>query len=371
MNAVNFTSTLPAMNSTRTYTTETPPGSSTEYDYIDYGTGDYGRCEYEQHGVKFLPALYTIFFILGLLGNSLVIWVIACGVRLRSMTDVCLLNLAVADLLLVCSLPFLAHQARAQWDFGDAMCKLVLGVYHIVLYCGIFFICLMSIDRYLAIVHAICAMKARTRSIGIIAAVVAWAVGFIASFPDVLYLKEQVNGGIISCYPEYPKVGLNETSTHLWKVFSLVKMNVLGLFVPLLILGYCYSRIVWTLLFSQSSKRQAIRVVIIVVATFVCCWLPYNVVSFVKVLELSHVHAECESSKAIFLALQITEAIAYSHSCLNPILYVFVGQKFRRHLRRMIMRAPCKPCQLIKVYIPQDRSSVQSQTSSIMQSTGL
>lgn len=73
------------------------------------------------------------------------------------------------------------------------------------------------------------------------------------------------------------------------------------------------------------------------------------------------------------MALQITEAIAYSHSCLNPILYVFVGEKFRRHLVRLINRTPCSLCQVIKMYIPQDRrSSVYSQTTSVDEkSTGV
>lgn len=343
---------------------------TTEYYYYDYPDGDYGRCVYERYGASFLPALYAIFFILGLLGNSVVIWVIVCGVRLRSMTDVCLLNLAIADLLLVCSLPFLAHQARDEWLFGDAMCKIVLGIYHIVFYCGIFFVTLMSIDRYLAIVHAICAIKARTRSFGVIAAAVTWVAGFLASFPDVIFLKQQSGGTSQFCYPEYPKAGWNDTSfpnSHFWKVFSLLKMNILGLFVPLFIMVFCYSQIIWRLLFSQSSKKQAIRVVIIVVAVFVCCWVPYNVASFFKALELMQLYTECESSKAIILALNITEAIAYSHSCLSPILYVFVGQKFRRHLMRLINRNPCRLCQMIKVYLPQDRitGSVYSQTTSV------
>ncbi|KAJ0000191.1 hypothetical protein NQD34_012033, partial [Periophthalmus magnuspinnatus] len=277
----------------------------------------------------FLPILFTLFFVLGILGNSLVLWVIACGVRLRSMTDVCLLNLAVADLLLVCTLPFLAHQAWDQWRFGDIMCKLVLGVYHIVLYCGIFFICLMSIDRYLAIVHAVYAMRARTRSFGMIAAGVIWIAGFCASFPDVIFLQQQfVTNTTMMCFPFYPKQDQDEK--HFWRVFSFFKMNVLGLFVPLLILGFCYSQILWRLMSSRTSKKQAIRLVLIVVAVFFCCWVPYNVVVFLKALELLDINVKCASSQAIALALPITEAMSYSHSCLNPILYVFVGEKFRR-----------------------------------------
>ncbi|XP_022072424.1 C-C chemokine receptor type 5-like [Acanthochromis polyacanthus] len=356
-------------SSNSSYTTTSFYDASTTYDYGEYYVpGDYGICDYGEHGARFLPVLYSIFFLLGLLGNSLVIWVIVCGVRLRSMTDVCLLNLAFADLLLVCSLPFLAHQARDQWVFGDAMCKMVLGVYHIVFYCGIFFISLMSIDRYLAIVHAVYALRARTRTFGMVAAAITWVAGFLASFPDLLFLKQQTMSNMSQyCFPEYPKSEMTTSDNHFWRIFSLFKMNILGLFVPFLIMGFCYSQIVWRLLYSQSRRKQAIRLVLVVVAVFFCCWIPYNITSFFKALELLGIYSGCESSKAITLALQITEAIAYSHSCLNPILYVFVGEKFRKQLLRLVNRAPCTLCQIIKVHIPQDRSfaSVYSQTSSV------
>ncbi|KAJ7985627.1 hypothetical protein DPEC_G00354030 [Dallia pectoralis] len=101
--------------------------SSYDYVTIDYEYPDTSPCVYKKHGASFLPWVYSLFFILGLVGNLMVLWVLLLGVRLRSMTDVCLLNLALADMLLVCTLPFLAHHARDQWVFGDFICKLVLG----------------------------------------------------------------------------------------------------------------------------------------------------------------------------------------------------------------------------------------------------
>nr|XP_046158456.1 C-C chemokine receptor type 1-like [Oncorhynchus gorbuscha] len=331
----------------------------TTYDYGDY---DDGVCKYKPHGASFLPVLYSLFFILGFLGNVLVLWVILLGVKLRNMTDVCLLNLALADLLLVCTLPFLAHHATDQWVFGDVMCKVVLGAYHIGFYSGIFFITLMSVDRYLAIVHAVYAMRARTRKYGAIAAVVTWLAGFLASFPEALFLKVEKHNEKENCRPVYDDRAL--------VIFGLFKMNTLGLLIPLVIMGFCYTQIVRRLLSRPSSKKQAIRLILIVVVVFFCCWTPYNMTSFFKALELSEVYSSCESSKAIRLTLQITEAMAYSHSCLNPILYVFLGQKFRRHLIRLINKVPCRLCQFMKNYLPLDfrvsrTGSVYSQTTSV------
>ncbi|KAM9722709.1 C-C chemokine receptor type 5-like isoform 1-T1 [Menidia menidia] len=384
VNSTGFTTEAFTVNSTG-FTTEAFTVNNTgftndisAYFYYDYPDEDFGRCVYEHHAAHFIPPLYAIFFLLGILGNSLVIWVIVCGVRLRSMTDVCLLNLAIADLLLVCSLPFLAHQAREEWVFGDAMCKVVLGTYHIVFYCGIFFICLMSIDRYLAIVHAVYALKARTRSFGMVAAAVTWVAGFLSSFPELIYLEQQKSANMsYQCFPAYPAAAdgyENSLNPHFWRVFGLLKMNIVGLFVPLFIMSFCYSQIIWRLLYSHSSKKQAIQVVLVVVAVFFCCWVPYNIASFFKALDLLHIYTGCERSKAIRLALQVTEAIAYSHSCLNPILYVFVGEKFRRQLLRLMSRASCRLCQVIKVYMPQDMitASVYSQNTSMDErSTGL
>ncbi|XP_024123718.1 C-C chemokine receptor type 4 [Oryzias melastigma] len=346
------------------------PDVTTDYGYDPDGLEEYGTCDYPKFGAQFIPPVYSMFFLLGLLGNSLVIWVVICGARLRSMTDMCLLNLAIADLLLVCSLPFLAYQAKDQWLFGDAMCKIVLGVYHIVFYSGIFFICLMSIDRYLAIVHAVYAMRARTLFFGRIAAAVTWTAGFLASFPELIFIKlkrpTNVNMSFF-CYPALTVEDEDLSSSHFWTTFSIFKMNIMGLFVPLFIMVFCYSQIIWKLLDSHSSRKQAIRLVYLVMAVFFCCWVPYNIASFFKGLELLHIYTECKSSQAIRLALQVTEVIAYSHSCLNPILYVFAGEKFRKQLLRLVYRTPCVLCQAIKVYIPQNRvfGSTYSQNTSV------
>lgn len=333
---------------------------STEYIYPDYTAEDSGLCHYELHGSSFLPAVYSLFFVLGLLGNGLVLWVILSRPRLRSVTDLCLLNLGVADLLLVASLPFLAHQARGRWVFGDFLCQAVLGCYRVGFYAGIFFLTLMSMDRYLAIVHAVYAMRARTRTFGLVAVTLTWLAGVLASFPELANHREQVYNETAYCAPEY--------DGHHWTVVSLYKMNVLGLLLPLVVMAFCYTQIVRRLLRGPSSKTQAIRLVVAVVIVFFCCWAPYNLASLFKALELSQVmELTCDGSNGLRLALQITETLAYFHSCLNPFLYVFVGEKFRRHLLRLVHKAPCGLCRVLNVFLPQDsrRVSAYSQTTSV------
>ncbi|XP_065102566.2 C-C chemokine receptor type 5-like [Paramisgurnus dabryanus] len=337
------------------------------YNYDDYYSDVLDpsviACDYGGHASNILPVLYSLFFVLGLLGNMLMLWVMLKGVKLKSMTDICLLNLALADLLLISSLPFLAHYARDQWIFGGPMCTMVLGVYHIGFYSGIFFIVLMSVDRYLAVVHSVFALKDNTKTLGIIASVIIWIIAVAASFPELMYLKTNEHNNKIYCQ-SYPTD--DQKSHHYAKTVGIIKMNVLGLIIPLCVIGFCYSMILHRLLTVSSSRKQAVRLVIVVMVVFFCCWAPYNIAAFVKALEMNElIKTSCEKSKAITLSLQITEALAYSHSGLNPILYVFVGEKYRSYLLRLLNKTPISRLQFIKSCLTQVSGSVYSQTSSV------
>ncbi|KAL2084995.1 hypothetical protein ACEWY4_020513 [Coilia grayii] len=327
------------------------------YDYTDDESGN--LCTYPQHSVTFLPMLYSLYFVLGMLGNALVLWVIVMGVRLRSMTDICLFNLSLADLLLVGSLPFLAHQVREQWVFGVAVCKLVLGVYYVGYYSGIYFITLMGIDRYLAIVHAVYALRVRTRTYGILASMVVWIAAILSSFPEVLASKlTNANASDQSmCTRDFQAgEGLPDV--------AIFKMNILGFVIPLAILLFCYTRILLTLLRGRTAKRQAVRLVVVVMVAFLFCWAPYNVSLFLYGLHNQGFFEDCESSKALALSLQITEVIAYTHCCLNPVLYVFVGVKLRRHLFKLLSKSLCVRCGFLKAYLTAaSGGSVYSRTS--------
>ncbi|XP_076826876.1 C-C chemokine receptor type 5-like [Brachyhypopomus gauderio] len=339
-----------------------------EYYNSDFPDSDY-ICSYISHYSYFLPVLYSVLFVVGFLGNALVVWVILGAAHLKSMTDVCLLNLAFADLLLVICLPFLAHYARDHWVFGGPMCTIVLGSYYIGFYSGIFFIVLMSVDRYLAVVHAVFALRVRTNTYGILSSALVWFGAVLASFPELLYLRVETfnNTQLCRAYSSDPdKFDL--------RVVGFFKMNIVGLLVPLTVVGFCYWRVLHRILLLRASKKQAVRLVVAVMVVFFCCWAPYNVFAFLKNLELMRSwDTDCNTSVRIQLGLQVTETIAYCHSCINPFLYVFVGEKFKRQLVKLLRRTPCFKFQFVKKYfISTPMGSVYSQTTTVEErSTGL
>ncbi|NXC20836.1 CCR4 protein, partial [Corythaeola cristata] len=275
------------------------------------------------------PVLYSLLFVTGLVGNALVVWVLTVFKKVRAMTDVYLLNLAISDLLFVFSLPFLVqYSIRSHWTFGNTMCKIVSSAYFIGFYSSAFFITIMSIDRYLAIVRSVYALRVRTTTHGVITSLVLWAIAILASVPELIFFQETNDNNPTKCTPHYPD-GNNG-----WKTFSNFEVNVLGWLIPASVLIFCYHSILKHLQKCHTqNKYKAIKLVFIVVFVFFFFWTPVNIVLFLDSLRNMYIIDDCQTSQRLDLAMELAEALSFIHCCLNPVIYTFVGEKFKNHLR--------------------------------------
>ncbi|XP_069771368.1 C-C chemokine receptor type 4-like [Narcine bancroftii] len=310
-----------------TMTTNGMPDESNSY--YDYNEDKYFPCILESaknSGGGFLSSLYSVVFLFGLPGNILVLWILLKYKQLWSMTNIYLLNLAISDLLFVISLPFWAYFAENQWIFGDTCCKIINTFYVLGYYGEIMFISLISIDRYFAIVYAMISNKMRSALNGLISSIAIWFIAILASLPTLIYTQTNLLDGRIICHPF-----LSE-----WTYFIIFKENVLGFLIPLIIMLFCYIRIVITLLKNKSNKKhRAIKVVFIVVIVFFICWTPHNIIQLLISLKELNVLSGCDIMIRLSFAQKITESITFVHCCLNPIIYAFLGQNFRSYLHRI------------------------------------
>ncbi|XP_027942843.1 C-C chemokine receptor type 3 isoform X1 [Eumetopias jubatus] len=318
----------------------------------------------QQLGAQFLPPLYSLVFVVGLLGNVVVVVILMKYKRLWIMTNIFLLNLAISDLLFLFTLVFWIHYAGwNEWVFGSSMCKLLSGLYYMGLYSEIFFISLLTIDRYLAIVHAVFALRARTVTFGVIMSVLTWGLAGLAALPEFIFHESQEDVQQFVCLPIYPK---NQEDR--WKRFHALRMNILGLTLPLLIMVVCYSGIIKTLLRCPSKKKyKAIRLIFVIMVVFFIFWTPYNLVLFLTAFQTIFFETSCEQSKQLDVAMQVTEVIAYTHCCVNPIIYAFVGERFRKHLCHFFRRHVAT---YLGKYIPFFPSEKSERASSVSPSTG-
>ncbi|NWS70268.1 CCR8 protein, partial [Crotophaga sulcirostris] len=276
------------------------------------------------------PVLYSLLFVIGLVGNALVVWVLIVFQKIRSMTDVYLLNLAISDLLFVFSLPFLIqYSIRGQWTFGNVMCKIISSAYFIGFYSSVFFITIMSIDRYLAIVRSVYALQVRTTAFGVITSLVLWAIAGLASVPDLIFFQETNYNNRTQCIHDYPD------SNNSWKTFINFEVNVLGWLIPVAVLIFCYHSILKHLQKCHTqNKYKAMKLVFIVVIVFFLFWTPVNIVLFLDSLRNMYIIDDCQTSQRLYLAMELAEALSFVHCCLNPVIYAFVGEKFKKHLHQ-------------------------------------
>ncbi|KAJ8376020.1 hypothetical protein SKAU_G00066000, partial [Synaphobranchus kaupii] len=104
-----------------------------------------------------IPVVYGCNFIIGIVGNSMVVAVIYWYMKLKTVANIFVLNLAVSDLTFLITLPMWATFTATgyHWPFGGFLCKASAGLVIFNLYTSVFFLTSLSIDRYLAIVHPV------------------------------------------------------------------------------------------------------------------------------------------------------------------------------------------------------------------------
>lgn len=294
-------------------------------------------------GARFIPMFYYLNFLLSYFGNGLVLFIIYKYEKLNSVTNIFLLNLVLSNILFASSLPFWAVYHQSEWIFGSALCKMVSSAYFIGFYSSILFLTLMTFDRYLAVVHAVAAAKARKRAYAIIASVIVWCISIIASIKELVLQnvwEHPLNG--LMC----DETGYSVSTMEHWRLVSYYQQFLLFFLLPLFMVMYCYISITVRILSTRMKEKcRAIKLIFVIIFTFFACWTPYNIVILLRAIQISSTRdneTSCSDSQILDYALYVSRNIAYLYCCISPVFYTFVGKKFQSHFKRMIAKKiPC------------------------------
>uniref|UniRef100_A0A182N704 G-protein coupled receptors family 1 profile domain-containing protein n=1 Tax=Anopheles dirus TaxID=7168 RepID=A0A182N704_9DIPT len=143
----------------------------------------------DQRTEMIVSTIVAIFFgligITGLLGNALVVLVVLSNPQMRSTTNLLIINLAIADLLFVVfCIPFTATDyVLPSWPYGELWCKSVQYLIVVTAHASIYTLVLMSLDRFLAVVHPIASMVIRTEKNTVLAITILWVVIITTGLP--------------------------------------------------------------------------------------------------------------------------------------------------------------------------------------------
>ncbi|KAM9333337.1 type-1 angiotensin II receptor [Pholidichthys leucotaenia] len=296
-----------------------------------------------------VPIVYGCNFVIGIVGNSMVVAVIYCYMKLKTVAHIFVLNLAVADLTFLITLPLWATYTatRYYWPFGGLLCKATAGMVTFNLYTSIFFLTALSIDRYLAIVHPVRSRRFRTVVYARITCVVIWLFAFVLSVPTAL-TRDVINIGDINttvCGILHPTT---DTDKEVRLAISFMK-SLLGFLVPFVIIITCYC-LIWRALLgakhiqknSRTRDDEVLRMLAVAALAFFLCWIPHQVFHFMQLLTELKLVNNCKILDIIDTAMPFTICLAYFNSCINPIVYGFVGRNFRKNLLRLLHCSPSR-----------------------------
>ncbi|XP_049285260.1 allatostatin-A receptor-like [Anopheles funestus] len=293
-----------------------------------------------------VSTIVAIFFgfigITGLLGNALVVLVVLSNPQMRSTTNLLIINLAIADLLFVVfCIPFTATDyVLASWPFGELWCKSVQYLIVVTAHASIYTLVLMSLDRFLAVVHPIASMVIRTEKNTVLAITILWVLiittGLPVSFAHGIEKFEYHDRVIETC-------GFLEKDSPSWPAFHIA-FFLSSYVVPLILISVLY---MWMLsrlwrssvggrsAESKKGKKRVTRLVVVVVAAFASLWFPIQVILVLKSVDVFKPDTHFKISLQI-----VSHVLAYTSSCINPLLYAFLSENFRKAFRKIVYCGP-------------------------------
>lgn len=292
---------------------------------------------------KFFTVSYSIIFIFGFLANSYVLWVFTKVYPAKRLSDIKILmiNLTVADLLFIVSLPLwiVYYNYGGNWIMPEFLCNVAGCFFFINTYCSVAFLGVISYNRFQAVTNPVEVAKTTARLKGICISACVWVliVGsslyFLVS-PGTNQVQGSDGLNYTRCFEGY-------NTDNRGPVAVIHFLLIAAFFVVFLIIFFCNVVIFRTLVTqsvpakqSAEMKRRALYMVATVWGVFVICFVPHHIVHgpwTLTVLRLWH-EKDCNFRQMLNDAHQITLCLMSTNCVLDPIIYCFLTKKFRKHL---------------------------------------
>ncbi|KAL0278608.1 UNVERIFIED_CONTAM: hypothetical protein PYX00_000381 [Menopon gallinae] len=262
---------------------------------------------------------------------------------MRSTTNLLIINLAIADLLfIIFCVPFTAFDfVLTSWPFGDLWCKIVQYMIVVTAYASVYTLVYMSFDRYLAVVHPITSISVRTEKNAVLGIIITWLIILLLSVP-VLFK----HGEVRYAYQSENRSACNfiqDDDHDNGKMIFHVIFFATSYAIPLALICGLYLRMLIRLWWGvapggrvsaegRRGRKRVTRMVAIVVAIFAFCWCPIQVILVLKSMNMYAI------TQTTVLIQVISHVLAYSNSCVNPILYAYLSENFRKAFRKVRIR---------------------------------
>uniref|UniRef100_A0A3B3ZES4 Mu-type opioid receptor n=1 Tax=Periophthalmus magnuspinnatus TaxID=409849 RepID=A0A3B3ZES4_9GOBI len=262
--------------------------------------------------------------------------------KMKTATNIYIFNLALADALVTSTLPFQSvNYLMGTWPFGDILCKMVMSIDYYNMFTSIFTLTTMSIDRYVAVCHPVKALDFRTPRNAKIVNICNWilssAIGLPVMFKARTLPTRESRTIIVDCALEFPH------PSWYWDTLMKICVFIFAFIMPVLIITVCYGLMILRLksvrMLSGSQEkdrnlRRITRMVLVVVAIFIVCWTPIHIFVIITAL------VTIPNSTLQSITWHFCIALGYTNSSLNPVLYGYLDENFKRCFREFCTPSP-------------------------------
>ncbi|KAM4545423.1 lysophosphatidic acid receptor 6-like [Odontesthes bonariensis] len=286
-------------------------------------------------------SVFSLVFVVGLLFNTMAIYIFGCTLKIRNETTTYMINLVVSDSLFVLSLPFrIAYFVHGQWIFGSVLCKISVALFFTNMYGSILFLTCISVDRFLAIVYPFHSQTIRTKRNAKLACLTVWIVVLAGSIPTGVLLDttspNNTNSSSNYCFENYSK---KQWKSELSKVVVLIE--TVGFLLPLLINVFCSVMVLRTLRKPQTisrggnlNKAKILRMIFVHLLIFCFCFIPYNVNLIFYALVRSNILKGCSVEHVVRTIYPIALCLAVTNCCFDPVIYYFTSETIKSSIKQ-------------------------------------
>ncbi|XP_020642836.2 C5a anaphylatoxin chemotactic receptor 1 [Pogona vitticeps] len=304
-------------------------GFNDDFNYTDYNPTPMTELPERLHPITCVAlVVYALVFLVGTLGNGAVIWVVGFQMK-PTVNTVWFLNLSVADLLCCLVLPFLAIPLAChhRWYLGNFACKLLPSLTILNMFASVLLLTFISMDRCALVLKPVWCQNYRSARLTWMFCCVAWVAALLLTIPSFLtrHTKSYGSHNWTTCGVQY--------ASHTLEVTVAVTRFLFGFLIPLAVISISYGLVIGRVHSSRfRHSKKTLKVVLVVVVGFFVCWAPYHIVGLILASEIP----QSPLFEAVRNADPLVVSLAFLNSCINPIIYVIVGQDFKTKMWRSL-----------------------------------
>lgn len=295
-------------------------------------TVEHNNTSIQQYQHQIYAIFYTVILVPGLIGNVLALWIFYAYVKDTKKAVIFMINLAIADLLQVLSLPLrIYYYLNKSWPFGQIACMICFYLKYVNMYASIYFLACISMRRCRLIIQPLrCDVTKRCQDRSW--CVAGWFVVCVGCLPFPLLRKNPSTPQL--CFSELPMMQLSK----LVGVTLVTVAEITGFLFPLAVVVTCTWLTAMSLRekicipYDAGEKRKALKMVLSCASVFLICFVPYHITFPLDFLAKSNFNVSFAFRSAVLHAHPITLCLASLNCCLDPVMYYFTTDEFKRRL---------------------------------------